>query len=234
MIDKERLAAMAQSFGVALSDAQLAKLDDYAVMLLAWNKKMNLTAITQAPDIEIKHFLDCLILASQPELKGKSVVDVGSGAGFPGMVLGIYSPAASLCLMEPSTKRLAFLAALAEKLNIPAQLVKERAEEAARKAWRERFDVATARAVAALPALCEYCLPLVKVGGCFIAMKGDAAEELAASKEAIKTLGGGHPALREFTLPGGQRRSLVIIKKLKETPPKYPRNGAAITKRPLG
>ena len=161
-------------------------------------------------------------------------MDVGTGAGFPGVVAKLYKPELELCLMEPTGKRLDFLRYLCGELGIEAEFAKERAEEAARKRWREQFDVASARGVARLNMLCEYCLPLVKPGGVFIAMKAAAAdEELAEAKGAIARLGGEYWESRRARLPQGDERSLIVVKKISQTPPVYPRNGGKIAKSPL-
>lgn len=232
MIDTGRLKEKAAAHGISLADAQLALLARYAVLLLEWNEKINLTAIRSPEDIENKHFLDSLILAAQPEVAGR-LVDVGSGAGFPGVVAKIYKPQLQLTIMEPLGKRLRFLEHLSRELGVEITLLKERAEEAGRKQWRESYDVSTARAVAGLPILSEYCLPLVKQGGCFIAMKADVADELEAAENAIAKLGGAAPELRPYTLPDASARTLLVIKKMQATPPQYPRNGGVIAKRPL-
>lgn len=233
MIEFEHIKSNLLAYNIALSKKEYEKIDKYADLLVEWNGKINLTAIVNSEDIENKHFIDSLLLAVQPEIKGK-LVDVGSGAGFPGMVVKIYRPEVDVTLMEPTGKRVHFLEAVSEELDIPVEVVKERAEEAARKSWRESFDVATARAVAALPILCEYCLPLVKKDGWFIAMKGSSPlAEVEDAKGAIEKLGGKYIETREFTLPDGSSRSLIFIKKEKETPSVYPRNGGTISKKPL-
>lgn len=234
MIDKNRLEAKCAEKGIALTGTQLDQLGQYATLLVEYNQKVNLTAITDPEGIEDKHFLDSLLFASQPEVQGK-MVDVGCGAGFPGVVTKIYKPDLELTLMEPTGKRVEFLKYVCEQLNLKGvSFAKERAEEAARKQWREAFDVASARAVAALPVLAEYCLPLVKVGGVFIAMKGASAEEeLQQAKGAISKLGGKFQEMRDFQLPGGDARSLLVCKKISQTPPSYPRNGGKIAKAPL-
>lgn len=232
MIDKTRLQEKAAAGGMLLRAAQLDALENYAKMLLEWNEKMNLTAITEPEDIENKHFLDALYFAAQAEVAG-GVVDVGTGAGFPGVVAKIYKPEIALTLMEPTGKRLQFLRHICGELGIEASFLKERAEEAGRKAWRAQYDVSTARAVASLPVLCEYCLPLVKVGGCFIAMKAEVADELGAAENAIEKLGGSVPEQRRYQLPDGSARVLVVIRKEADTPAQYPRNGGTIAKRPL-
>ncbi len=234
MIDKNRLAEKCSTWNITLTGVQLDLLDRYAELLVDYNRKVNLTAITDPEGIENKHFLDSLLFASQPEVSGR-VVDVGAGAGFPGLVAKIYKPELELTLMEPTGKRVDFLRYACETLGLTGvELAKERAEEAARKGWREQFDLASARAVAALPILAEYCLPLVRVGGCFLAMKGaSAAEELAAAQGAIRKLGGAYRETRAFHLPGGDARSLLLVKKISQTPTAYPRNGGKIAKSPL-
>ena len=222
MIDKNRLEQKCSMWNIALTGDQLDQLDAFAQILVDYNQKVNLTAITDPEGIEDKHFLDSLLFASQPEVAGK-MVDVGAGAGFPGIVTKIYKPELELTLMEPTGKRVEFL-----------EFAKERAEEAARKAWREQFDLASARAVAALPMLAEYCLPLVKVGGSFLAMKGASGEEeLAAARGAIRKLGGEYKETRTLHLPGGDTRTLILCKKISQTPTAYPRNGGKIAKSPL-
>ena len=234
MIDKERLEQKCSTWNISLTGQQLDQLDRYAEFLVEYNQKVNLTAITDPEGIEDKHFLDSLLFASQPEVAG-SMVDVGAGAGFPGIVTKIYKPDITITLMEPTGKRVDFLRYACESLGLTGvEFAKERAEEAARKQWRERFDLASARAVAALPALAEYCLPLVKVGGSFIAMKGaSAADELEAACGAIRKLGGAYRETRAFHLPGGDARSLVVVGKISQTPTAYPRNGGKIAKAPL-
>lgn len=234
MIDKNRLEAKCAALGIALTGPMLDVLDQYAEILVEYNQKVNLTAITDPEGIEDKHFADSLLLANLPETAGK-LVDVGTGAGFPGVVAKIFKPELQLTLMEPTGKRVEFLKYVCAQLGLSGvEFAKERAEEAARKVWREQFDVATARGVAALPMLSEYCLPLVKVGGVFLAMKGPgAAEELAESGAALKKLGGKGIGVAEFHLPGGDVRNIIRIKKISQTPPVYPRNGGKIAKSPL-
>ena len=191
MIDKPRLEAKCSTWNITLTGTQLDQLDAFAEILVDYNQKVNLTAITDPRrGVEDKHFLDSLLFASQPEVAGR-MVDVGAGAGFPGIVTKIYKPELELTLMEPTGKRVEFLKYACAQLGLTGvEFAKERAEEAARKAWREQFDLASARAVAALPMLAEYCLPLVKVGGNFLAMKGSSGEEeLAVARGAIKKAG---------------------------------------------
>lgn len=232
MIDTERLIRKAAAYGIDAAPV-VRKLDEYAALLVEYNQKVNLTAITDAEGIEDRHFIDSLLLAARPEVCGR-MVDVGTGAGFPGIVAKLFRPELDLTLMEPTGKRVDFLKYACSALGVEAEFAKERAEEAARKIWREQFDVASARAVAALPVLCEYCLPLVRVGGVFIAMKGpDADAELGGSTAALKKLGGAYGDTRAFTLPDGSERRLVVCKKISQTPTAYPRNGGKIAKKPL-
>lgn len=232
MIDTQRLTEKAARYGI--DAAPIArKLDQYARILVAYNQKVNLTAITDAEGIEDKHFIDSLLLAHCPEVRGE-LVDVGTGAGFPGIVAKLYKPDLKLTLLEPTGKRVDFLRYTCAELGIEAEFLKERAEEAARKRWREDFDVVTARAVAALPALAEYCLPLVRVGGVFIAMKGGGAlEEQAAAQGAVVKLGAEFLEARPFVLPDGSTRTLLLYRKISRTSPVYPRNGGKIAKAPL-
>lgn len=234
MIDRERLAQKCSTWNISLTSSQLDQLDHYARLLVDYNEKVNLTAITTPEGIEDRHFADSLLFAAQPEVSGR-MVDVGTGAGFPGVVAKIYKPELQLALMEPTGKRMDFLKYLCAELGLTGvEFVRERAEEAARKQWREAFDLASARAVAALPVLCEYCLPLVKVGGRFIAMKGpDADNELDLAATALRKLGGRAVDDRAFTLPDGSARRLLVMEKISQTPPAYPRNGGKIAKKPL-
>ena len=234
MIDKQRLEEKCSTWNIALTGTQLDQLDAFAQILVDYNQKVNLTAITDPEGIEDKHFLDSLLFASQPEVAGR-MVDVGAGAGFPGIVTKIFKPELELTLMEPTGKRVEFLKYACAQLGLTGvEFAKERAEEAARKVWREQFDLASARAVAALPVLSEYCLPLVKVGGVFIAMKGPEADaEAKAAVNALKKLGGKYRETRQFTLPDGSARGLVVCEKISQTPTVYPRNGGKIAKKPL-
>ncbi|MDD4849949.1 MAG: 16S rRNA (guanine(527)-N(7))-methyltransferase RsmG [Gemmiger sp.] len=234
MIDKARLAQKCSTWNIVLTPSQLDMLDEYAQILVDYNQKVNLTAITTPEGIEDRHFADSLLFAAQPEVAGR-LVDVGTGAGFPGVVAKILKPELALTLMEPTGKRVEFLKYACAQLGLHGvEFAKERAEEAARKPWREQFDVACARAVAALPVLAEYCLPLVRVGGVFIALKGpDAPGELAAAQPALHKLGGQYAETRAFTLPDGSERRLILAKKISQTPTVYPRNGGKIAKSPL-
>lgn len=232
MIDRIRFAQTLKEYNIELTEKQMDQLDKYAEILVDYNEKVNLTAITDPLGIENKHFLDSLLFAANPLVKGK-VADVGTGAGFPGIVTKIYKPEIDITLIEPTGKRCTFLQYALDTLGLDGHVVKERAEEAARKQWREQFDVVTARAVADMRVLSEYCIPLAKVGGHFIAMKGDGEKELTPAMKAIEKLGGKFETMKTFTLPDESKRCLIITSKVKETPKPYPRNGGKIAKAPL-
>lgn len=229
------LAALAAEAGIDLNDDMLARFGRYSELLREWNERMNLTAITDERDIAVKHFYDSLLLLTEADIpKGASVIDIGTGAGFPGVVLKIARPDIKLTLMDSLAKRLTFLEALLGELGLDAALIHSRAEDGASGELRESFDIATARAVAALPVLCEYCLPYVKPGGSFVALKGpSAAEELTLAKKAIDLLGGADAGISSRKLPSGDERCFVTVKKKSQTPTKYPRNSAKIAKFPL-
>ena len=218
-----------------LDPAAADKLACYAELLLEKNKVMNLTAITAPRDVATLHLLDCAALAAQLDLSGKRVIDVGTGAGFPGMVLAILTPDARFTLLDSLGKRVDFLKEVQTDLELKnVTCVHARAEEFAAQ-QRETFDVATSRAVAQLSVLSELCLPLVKVGGQFIAMKSvDTEDEIAAAKSAIKTLGGHIVKVEDYTIPTSDVvHRLVIVEKVSPTPRAYPRAFAKIKKAPL-
>lgn len=217
-----------------LSEAQYKKFDTYAEMLIDWNTRMNLTAITDANGIAIKHFLDSALLLKYYKIpENARVIDVGTGAGFPGIPLKILREDISLTLLDSLNKRINFLTAVNETLEFSTECIHSRAEDGAKKPeLREKFDVATARAVAAMPVLCEYCLPYVKVGGIFAALKGP-AEDIDAAKPAIRLLGGEISGTERYLLPNGDERMLIFVKKISHTPTKYPRNSGQIAKKSL-
>ena len=219
----------------ALDSAKADQLLTFAQLLLEKNQVMNLTAITDPVDVVQLHLLDCAAVLTKAELKGKTVVDVGTGAGFPGMPLQILEPGAKLTLLDSLQKRIGFLQEVCDALGLTQTCcVHARAEEYARE-HREQFDFATSRAVAALNTLCELALPMVKVGGAFLAMKSvDCDEELRQAKSAIAQLGGTVESVQDYTIPGTDvRHRLVIIRKIKPTPPAFPRAFARIKKNPL-
>ena len=231
MIDEARLITTCAAYAIDVRSIapQLAL---YARLLVSYNEKVNLTAITDDIGIENKHFLDSLLFAANERVRGK-LVDVGTGAGFPGVVAKLLKPDIELTLMDPTGKRMDFLRMLCRELGVDAVFAKERAEEAARKTYRETFDVATARAVANLPALFEYCVPLVKAGGYFIPMKGEHAAEVEAAKGAAEKLNCVLEQVKTYNLPDGSARSLIIYKKISQNSTIYPRQGAKIEKSPL-
>jgi len=207
----------------------------YADMLVERNKVMNLTAITEPAEIATLHFLDCAALVHLADLKGKTVADVGTGAGFPGMVLKLVEPSIHLTLLDSLNKRIDFLKEVCADLGLlDVDCVHARAEEFAAQ-HREQFDVVTSRAVANLQMLCELCLPLVKEGGYFLSMKSvESEEEVKQAYVAIKTLGGKVEKSVDYTIPGTDvTHRLIFIRKVGPTPAKYPRAFAKIKKNPL-
>lgn len=242
MIDRDLLARCAAPYGVDVTDTLYERLDIYARLLVEWNEKMNLTAITDPVGVAVKHFADSLTAAPLLPNGKFSLIDVGTGAGFPGVPLALLRDDCALTLLDSLNKRLVFLDTVCREVGLTANLVHARAEEGGRKPeLREHFDVATARAVAALPTLCEYCLPFVKVGGRFLALKGpDGDREQEAAARAVATLGGKFVGAKTLTLPENPEegiepmtRRLVEIAKVKPTPPKYPRPSAKIAKQSL-
>ena len=234
MIDKNRLCSLAKENGIILDDTALDRFDTYAELLVEWNGKMNLTAITEPEEIEVKHFLDCLMLPKYFNLDYiQTVIDVGAGAGFPSVPLLIYRPNLCLTMMDAINKRLTFLDTAVHALGLEAQLIHERAEAAGQdENYREKFDLATARAVAPMNVLAEYCLPFVKVGGYFVALKGS-NDDTEEAKNAIATLGGEIVDNISYKLNGTEPRSIVVIKKISQTPTQFPRKSKKISTKPL-
>jgi 16S rRNA (guanine527-N7)-methyltransferase len=228
------LAEAAAGLGVPLGPAQLERFATYARLLLAWNAHINLTAITDPRGIMLKHFADSLAACKEIP-QGASVLDVGSGAGLPGAAVRIARPDLRVTLLEATQKRAAFLQTLPQALALEGLTVLcARAEEAAKAPpYRQAFDLCLARAVADLPVLAEYCLPFVRPGGALVALKGPGAPaEAQRALGAIRALGGELEALRAFTLEG-LARALIIVRKCRPTPTKYPRKHAQIVKSPL-
>ena len=208
------------------------KFKKYMDLLLEWNEKINLTAITEPKEVEIKHFEDSLTCLKSGYIKdGDKVVDVGTGAGFPGLPIKIENNNVRLTLMDSLNKRINFLKEVSSQLNLDTECIHIRAEEAGKnKMYREQFDVSVSRAVARLCVLAEYCLPLVKVGGYMLAMKGkEIEEELEQAKPLIKALGGKVREVQLHTLSDEEiTHSIVVIEKTCNTPVKYPRNGKKV------
>lgn len=217
-----------------LTDEQLEQFDIYARLLTEWNEKMNLTAITEPDEIVIKHFVDSLALLQYAVIrKNAKVIDVGCGAGFPSLPLLIARPDIELTMMDALNKRLTFIEAVLTETGLNAELVHSRAEELGKdKAYREQFDIATARAVAPMNVLCEYCLPFVKVGGEFVALKGS-NDDVSGAENAIITLGGELSNSVSYKLPNGDSRSIATVKKISQTSTSYPRNNKKISTKPL-
>lgn len=228
----------ALSFGVSLSNEQLSQFYTYYDMLIEWNEKMNLTAITDFDEVLKKHFLDSLSIGRILKQDSKlSILDIGTGAGFPGIPIKIAFPNTEITLMDSLNKRVNFLNEVIITLGLDKiEAIHGRAEDFAKKGMlRENFDICVSRAVANLSSLSEFCLPYVKVGGKFISYKSEKAmDELEASKNAISILGGGNVICDTFLLSGTDfSRTLVSIKKIKETPAKYPRKAGTPVKQPL-
>ena len=236
MIDKEELRALAELFHVKLDQTALDRFDCYAAALVEWNQKVNLTAITDPRGIVVKHFADSLSLLGYLQIEpGAKLIDVGTGAGFPGLALLIARPDLDLTLLDGTAKKLRVLDNIIERLGLQAALCHARAEEAGHAPMlREQFDVVTARAVADLRILAEYCLPFAKSGGVWAAMKGARAqEELNAAKSAIRLLGGKTERSERFLLEEAGERTIVFVRKCSPVSEKYPRPSAKIAKLPL-
>ena len=225
------------ALGVEPPAGAVERLDRYARLLLEKNEVMNLTAITEPEQVARLHMLDCAALLNVRDLTGKRLLDVGTGAGFPGMVLKILVPSLDVTLLDSLRKRLDWLAETCVALGLDGiRTVHARAEEGGRDgAFREGFDVVTSRAVAELRTLSELCLPYVKPGGVFLAMKSvDSDRELSAAGAAIAALGGGLESARDYRIPGTDvRHRVIVIKKISKTPQAYPRPFAKIKKNPL-
>ena len=234
----ETLAKGAGEIGVELTGGQLKQFEKYYYLLVKTNKKLNLTSIVEEREVALKHFVDsltCLKAVSFEE--GMSLLDVGTGAGFPGLPLKICRPESRVTLVESLEKKVSFLKEVILELGLEKIVVlRARAEELGRdKSHREKYDRVVARAVAELTVLAEYCLPVVKVGGYFLAMKGPKVdEEMAAARNAVEILGGEVEKNINFKLPVlGDERNLVLVKKVRTTPEKYPRRPGAPLKKPL-
>ena len=225
-------------FGVKLSDVQREQFRVYEALLIDWNSKINLTAVRDPEGIRIKHFLDSLsCVPVLGDMNGRSLIDIGTGAGFPGIPLRIVYPELRLTLVDSVGKKADFCQLVVNTLHLKGvKVLKDRSEElGADKAHREQYDAAAARAVAVMPVLCEYLLPLFRPGGQMLAMKGESApEETETAAAAICKLGGGEPSLREVVLPGVEgKRFLVSVPKTAHTPAGYPRRTGLPLKKPI-
>ena len=236
MISKELLKTSCENLGIDISDEAVDRFDLYAERLVAYNEKVNLTAITAPDDIVIKHFADSLCLVKYVELNSsKKIIDVGTGAGFPGMALLCYNPELNITMIDSVNKKLDFIRSLVKELGLSADIITIRAEDAAKKKeFREQFDVVTSRAVAALNVLSEYSVPLVKVGGVFSPLKAVLSpEEAQRGLGAIANLGAKVVSRNKYKIPDGSEREIIIAKKVSQTSSKYPRAYAQISKKPL-
>ena len=231
---KQALASGLPQLERKLTDAQLDTFCAFGSALVEKNRVMNLTAITEPEQVARLHFLDCIALLGAANFYGKTVIDVGCGAGFPGVPLKIAEPSIDLTLLDSLKKRMDWLESTLPELGIEAQCVAARAEEYA-LAHREQYDIAVSRAVARLTMLAELCLPLVRVGGHFVAMKSaDSDEELSQAARAIATLGGKVTRIWDYPVPGTDAvHRAVVITKVKATPKPYPRRFAKIKQQPL-
>lgn len=233
----EILKTNVEAYGIEISDDLGKKLEIYARLLKEWNDKINLTAITDDEGIALKHFLDCLLVSKAAQFKsGDKVIDVGTGAGFPGLVIAAAFPDVQVTLLDSTGKKLKAVENIRQEMGVQnAEVIHMRAEDAGKKPeFREKYDFATARAVAELRVLLEYTLPFVKVGGTFLSLKGaSAVDEIDGAKASLKTLGGKIEGINEFILPGGDKRAIINVKKISHIPPKFPRVSAQIAKKPL-
>ncbi len=220
--------------GFDVTNEQYRKLDIYAETLVEWNTKMNLTGITDPEGIAVKHFLDSILSLKFMDIpENASLIDVGTGAGFPGVPLKIYCSDIRLTLLDSLNKRINFLVDACKASDVTVECVHGRAEELGKDTkYREKYDIAVARAVAAMPVLAEYCLPFVKIGGIFAALKGP-NENYRDGENAVKLLGGEIGEVKEYKLPNGDQRVLIVVNKIRRTADKYPRNGGQISKKPL-
>lgn len=234
---QEYLKQATEGYAVRLTADQLKQFDTYYQLLVAWNQKINLTAITDPEGVAVKHFADSLSFFNYCTIpEGGAVIDIGTGAGFPGVVLKIVRPDIKLTLLDSLKKRFLFLEDLLSSLGLEATFLQGRAEAYGQNLnYRESYDVAVSRAVAQLNILSEYCLPFVRLSGKFVAFKGGSSEEeISSAKHAIQTLGGKLAAVHSFSLPmDGGSRSLVEIEKVQPTSEKYPRNNGRIKAKPL-
>lgn len=222
--------------GVTLDREALMRLDLYAERLIETNRRFNLTAVTDPDEVTVKHFADSLVLLGKTEFPaGASLLDVGTGAGFPGLALKLARPDLQAAFLDGTRKKLGFISSVLEETGLAGETLHLRAEEAGKQPkYREKFDFVTARAVADMAVLVEYCLPFVRAGGLFLAMKSAAAEEeIQNAAGAVRLLGGKTEQNLLFDLVENTPRRIVFVRKISQTPPKYPRASAKIAKSPL-
>lgn len=235
---EEILAARAAEAGIPLTAEQIGQFSVYHEMLLDWNTRMNLTALTTPEDVAVKHIIDSLTAYDAALFDGaRTLIDVGTGAGLPGIPLAVYAPHLTVTLLDSLNKRVRFLTEVTAAMGLPnVRCIHARAEEAARTAeHRAAYDIVVSRAVARLPVLLEYTLPFVRVGGTLLALKGRAyAEEQKEARRAAEVLGGGRITARPVHLPGlDDVRAILTVTKERQTPAIYPRGGGAPARRPL-
>ena len=235
-ISEELFRTGCAALGYSPDADTVLRFDAYARLLVDYNKKVNLTAITAPDEIVNKHFIDSLFLMKYVLMAdGVSLCDVGTGAGFPGMALLCANPALQVTLMDSINKKLNYLRLLTVELGLSAEIVQIRAEDAGKQPqYRERFQIVTARAVAQLNVLSEYCVPLVRQNGVFVPMKAVlSAEELQRGVGAAAVLGAKNIKTERYTIPDGSERELIFFKKISTTSSRYPRHGSQISKKPL-
>ena len=235
---EEILTARAAEAGIPLTAEQVGQFSVYNEMLLDWNTRMNLTALTAPEDVAVKHIIDSLTAYDAALFDGaRTLIDVGTGAGLPGIPLAVYAPHLTVTLLDSLNKRVRFLMEVTAAMGLPnVRCIHARAEEAARTAeHRAAYDIAVSRAVARLPVLLEYALPFVRVGGTLLALKGRAyAEEQKEARRAAEVLGGGRITAHPVRLPGlDDVRAMLTVTKERQTPAAYPRGGGAPTRRPI-
>ncbi len=228
------MTAEFEKAGITLTPEQAEQLQKLADYMVEYNKHTNLTRITEPAEIIEKHYIDSILPLTMADVPhGTICIDVGAGAGFPSLPMKIYRPDLAFTLLDSGNKRIAYLESACALLGIECRTLHARGEDAGRdKQYRAKFGLATARAVAQLNVLCEYCMPFVQTGGIFLALKGE-KDETDIARRAISTLGGELEDVKKYTLPGGDKRSLVLIRKVTDTPPQYPRVSAKIAKKPL-
>lgn len=220
-------------YGLTLTEELYQKLEIYAEFLVEYNNNVNLTAITDPTEILFKHFIDSILATKYVEFpKNSSLIDVGTGAGFPSVPLKLYRNDIKITLLDSLNKRIEFLKQLCDKLEIEAEFIHDRAENVSKlPEYREKFDFSCARAVANMSLLSELCIPFVKVGGSFVSLKGP-SEDISIGENAINTLGGKIERVDEYQLEG-EGRKIVYVKKISQTPTRFPRNSSQIKKKPL-